>query len=162
MRLNIIAAVASNNAIGYKNKLLYHIKADMARFRQLTLNHTVIMGRRTFESLPGGPLEGRRNIVLSNSTTTLPGCEVYSSLDKALDNCIGETDVFVIGGESLYRESLPKADRLFMTEIESIPEEADAFFPDYSKGWKVVNKESHETQKTHRKYSFVDYERNGE
>ena len=109
MRLNIIAAVASNNAIGYKNRLLYHIKADMARFRQLTLNHTVIMGRRTFESLPGGALEGRRNIVLSNSVTALPGCEVYSSLDKALDSCNGETDVFVIGGESLYKESLPKA-----------------------------------------------------
>lgn len=157
MRLNIIAAVAQNNAIGYQNKLLYHIKADMQRFRQLTTGHTVIMGRRTFESLPGGALPERRNIVLSRTQKSFPGCETFASLDEALASCSADEDVFIIGGESLYRTALPKANRLYMTEIESTPDNADAFFPDYSKGWTVEHSEEHETIKTHRRYRFVDY-----
>lgn len=159
MTINIIAAVAQNNAIGYENKLLYHIKADMQRFRQLTLGHTVIMGRKTFESLPGGALPDRRNIVLSRSAKEHTGCETYTSLDEALSHCGRDGEVFIIGGESLYRGALPKADMLYMTEIESTPEHADAFFPDYSEGWRVVKSEEHETQKTHRRYRFVDYAR---
>lgn len=159
MTLNIIAAVAANNAIGYENKLLYHIKADMQRFRQLTTGHTVIMGRKTFESLPGGALPDRRNIVLSKTTKSLPGCDVFPSLEDALSHCKDDEDVFVIGGESLYREALPKADKLYMTEIESTPDNADAYFPDYSEGWKAVHSEEHETLKTHRRYRFADYVR---
>lgn len=159
MTLNIICAVAKNNAIGYENKLLYHIKADMQRFRQLTTGHTVIMGRRTFESLPSGALPDRRNIVLSRTQDSFPGCEVYKSLDEALAHCKPDEDVFVIGGETLYRLALPKADHLYMTEIESTPDNADAFFPDYSQGWKAVHSEEHETLKTHRRYRFVDYDR---
>lgn len=160
MTLNIIAAVAKNNAIGFQNKLLYHIKDDMRRFRQLTTGHTVIMGRKTFESLPSGALPERRNIVLSRSQNTFPGCETFPSLEDALNHCGADEDVFVIGGESLYRQALPIADNLFMTEIESTPIEADAFFPDYSIGWTPKHSEEHETVKTHRKFKFVDYTRN--
>lgn len=159
MNINIIAAVAANNAIGYQNKLLYHIKADMQRFRQLTTGHTVVMGRKTFESLPSGALPDRRNIVLSHNINELPGCEVYSSLDGALAHCGDGDDVFIIGGESLYREALPRATKLYMTEIESTPDNADAFFPDYSNGWTMIKCEEHETVKTHRKYRFADYAR---
>lgn len=159
MRLNIIAAVATNNAIGYQNELLYHIKADMQRFRQLTTGHTVIMGRKTFESLPGGALPDRRNIVLSRSKNEFPGCETFPSLEDALRHCDNDEDVFVIGGESIYRQALPLADHLYMTEIESTPDNADAFFPDYSEDWVSEHSEEHETQKTHRKFRFVDYTR---
>lgn len=159
MTLNIICAVAENNAIGYENKLLYHIKADMQRFRQLTTGHTVIMGRKTFESLPSGALPDRRNVVLSRTQNDFPGCETFKSLDDALSHCNDDEDVFVIGGETLYRLALPKADHLYMTEIESTPDNADAFFPDYSEGWKPVHSEEHETLKTHRRYRFVDYDR---
>lgn len=155
----IIAAVAANNAIGYQNKLLYHIKADMQRFRMLTTGNTVIMGRKTFESLPGGALPDRRNIVLSRSQHDYEGCETYPSLEEALKHCGDDEKVFIIGGASLYREALPIATKLFMTEIESTPDNADAFFPDYSEGWKMVKSEDHETLKTHRKYRFADYER---
>lgn len=157
MKLNIIAAVASNNAIGYQNSLLYHIKADMQRFKQLTTGHTVIMGRKTFESLPGGALPQRRNIVLTRSGKQFEGCESFASLEEALNHCGADEDVFIMGGASLYKEALPKADNLYMTEIDSLPDKADAFFPDYSKGWRVVKSEQHETAKTHRKFKFVDY-----
>lgn len=160
--INIIAAVAENNAIGYQNKLLYHIKADMQRFRQLTTGNTVIMGRRTFDSLPGGALPDRRNIVLSRNSHEIPGCEVYSSLDDALKHCSQNEEIFIIGGESVYRQALPIADRLYLTEIESTPDNADAFFPDYSKGWKIIHSEEHETLKTHRHYKFTDYARKSE
>lgn len=157
MTLNIIAAVAQNNAIGYQNKLLYHIKADMQRFRQLTTGHTVIMGRHTFESLPGGALPDRRNIVLSRTQTDFPGCDTFKSLDEALAHCGKDEEVFIIGGESLYKRALPKAEKLYMTEIESTPDNADAFFPDYSEGWTAVHSEEYETLKTHRRYKFTDY-----
>lgn len=157
MTLNIIAAVAENNAIGFQNKLLYHLKDDMRRFRQLTTGHTVIMGRKTFESLPSGALPDRRNIVLSRNRREFPGCEAFGSLQEALNHCASDEDVFVIGGESLYRQALPLADRLYMTEIESTPDNADAFFPDYSIGWIAKHSEEHETLKTHRKFKFVDY-----
>lgn len=157
--INIIAAVAANNAIGYENKLLYHIKADMQRFRQLTTGNTVVMGRKTFESLPSGALPDRRNIVLTHSDTTFPGCETCHSLDEALAHCNPADEVFIIGGASLYREALPIADRLYMTEIDSVPDNADAFFPDYSEGWDLVRSGEHETAKTHRRFRFADYVR---
>lgn len=159
MEINIIAAVAKNNAIGFENKLLYHIKADMQRFRLLTTGNTVIMGRKTFESLPSGALPDRRNIVLTRGNAEFEGCETFHSLDEALAHCGANEKIFVIGGASVYREAMPKADRLYMTEIESVPENADAFFPDYSTGWRIVHSEEHETLKTHRRFRFVDYVR---
>ncbi len=157
----IIAAVAQNGAIGYRNDLLYHLPNDLRRFKSLTTGHTVIMGRRTFDSLPKGALPNRRNIVLSRNVKELPGAEVYSSLTKALDACLPEEEVFIIGGSSVYAEAFPLADRLCLTEVLDTPAEADAFFPMYdSDEWEVTFMEFHGADERHAQaYRFVDYTR---
>lgn len=155
--INVIAAVAKNNAIGFQNKLLYWLPNDLKRFKALTTGHTIIMGRKTFESLPKGALPNRRNVVLSRSVKELPGCDVYASLEEALAHCSPEEDVYIIGGDSVYAQSMPFADRLCLTEIDDTPTEADAFFPDYS-AWKESFREDHDVDEKHaQRYSFVDY-----
>lgn len=159
MRINIIAAVARNRAIGKDNKLLYWLPNDLKRFKALTTGHTIVMGRKTFESLPKGALPNRRNVVVSRSVKELPGCDVYASVEAALDSCAPEEDVYIIGGESIYRQALPLADRLCLTEIDDTPDGADAFFPEYSE-WRETERENHDTdEKHHYCYSFVDYVR---
>ena len=96
--INVIAAVAANRAIGNGNKLLYWLPDDLKRFKALTTGHTIIMGRRTFESLPKGALPNRRNVVLSRTTTAFPGCDTYASLDEALASVGENEDVYIIGG----------------------------------------------------------------
>ncbi len=159
MSINIIAAVARNRAIGNGNKLLYWLPNDLKRFKSLTTGHTIIMGHNTFRSLPKGALPNRRNIVLSRSVESLPGCECFNSLEKALAACKDDDDIYVIGGERVYSQAIAFADRLLLTEIDDIPQQADAFFPDYS-GWKEVAREEHSNDEKHAyAYAFVDYER---
>lgn len=123
--------MTENRAIGKDNQLLYRLKGDLRRFKQLTIGKTVIMGRKTFESLPNGALPNRRNIVLSRAKgLTLPNAEVFSSLGEALDTCDLSDDVFVIGGADIYKEAMPIADRMIITFIEDIRKDADTFFPD--------------------------------
>ncbi len=152
----IIAAIARNHAIGYKNQLLYHIADDMTRFKTLTMGHPIIMGRKTFESLPNGPLPGRRNIIISHTSKEIKGAEVFSSLNRALEEC-KDDDVFVIGGESIYKATIQLAHRLYITYIEDTPQEADAFFPEIGKEWKIKKDEFHPNGKTHPSYHFIDY-----
>lgn len=155
--INIIAAVAENRAIGFENKLLYWLPNDLKRFKSLTTGHTIIMGRKTFDSLPKGALPNRRNVVVSRSVKELPGCDVYDSLQEALAHCTKEEDIYIIGGASIYEQSLPLADRLCLTEVADTPQEADVFFPDYN-GWKEIWREDHDKDdKHHQKYAFVDY-----
>jgi len=157
--INIIAAVARNRAIGQENKLIYWLPNDLKRFKALTTGHTIVMGRRTFESLPKGALPNRRNVVLSASVKELPGCEVFPTLDAALQSCRPDEDIYIIGGASVYEQALPLADRLCLTEVDDVPQKADAFFPDYS-DWHVVTKEAHPKDERHAfEYAFVDYER---
>ncbi|MBQ5826205.1 MAG: dihydrofolate reductase, partial [Bacteroidaceae bacterium] len=105
--LTLICALAQNRAIGFENKLLYHLRADLQRFKALTTGNTIIMGRKTFESLPKGALPNRRNLVLTrNQDWSAPGVEVFSSLEDALNACEVGEKVFVIGGESVYAEAL--------------------------------------------------------
>ena len=157
--INIIAAVAQNNAIGYQNKLLYWLSNDLKRFKQLTTGHTIIMGRKTFDSLPKGALPNRRNVVISRSVQSLPGCEVYPSLDEALSHCEADEDIYIIGGASIYKQALPIAQRLCLTEIADTPAQADVFFPNYS-SWHEVWREDHAIDEKHpQRYSFVDYEK---
>ncbi len=157
MRINIIAAVSRNRAIGFENKLLYWLPNDLKRFKALTTGHTIIMGRRTFESLPKGALPNRRNVVLSRTQNDFPGCDSYASLDEALAHCSPEEDIYVIGGASVYCQALPLADRLCLTEIDDTPASADAFFPDYS-DWEEETREEHDVdEKHHYRYAFVDY-----
>ena len=155
----IIAAVAKNRAIGYHNKLIYWLPNDLKRFKQLTTGHTIVMGRNTFESLPKGALPNRRNVVLSRTVSELPGCEVFPTLKAALASCQADEDVYIIGGEQVYRQAMAIADRLCLTEVDDTPADADAFFPDYS-GWTLVNKEEHAADERHaQSYVFADYVR---
>ena len=155
--ISIIAAVAKNRAIGFKNKLLYWLPNDLKRFKSLTTGHTIIMGRKTFESLPKGALPNRRNVVLSRSRQEFPGCEVFPSLKEALKHSSPEEDIYIIGGASVYTQAMSLADRLCLTEIDDIPADADAFFPPYD-DWNEVEREEHDTDEKHAfRYAFVDY-----
>jgi len=160
MKINIIAAVARNRAIGYNGDMVYFIKEDLRRFRQLTTGHTVIMGRRTFHSLPKGALPNRRNIVLSRTETNFPGCNVYTSLSEALKHIADNEEAFIIGGASLYKEGLAGANRLYLTEIDAVPPHADVFFPEYDDGtWQIETKEERPATADTPAYTYVDYVR---
>jgi dihydrofolate reductase len=156
--LSIIAAVAANNCIGKNNGLLCHLPGDLKRFKQLTLNHTVIMGRKTYESLPGGALPMRRNIIVSRQLHKIEGCEVVASLAEALQLCKKEENVFVIGGGMLYKEALPLANRLYITHIHA-ELEGDTFFSeiDYSKWLQLFKEEHAASEKCPYSYTFSDY-----
>ncbi len=159
--ISIIAAIAKNNAIGFQNKLIYWLPNDLKRFKALTTGNTIVMGRKTFESLPKGALPNRRNVVISrNADYKAEGAEVYTSIDAALAACEGD-EIFIIGGEQLYKAMLDKADRLCLTEVDNTPENADAFFPEFDKTvWKESAREDHDTDEKHaQRYSFVDYVR---
>lgn len=161
--ISMIAAVASNGALGLDNRLLYWLPNDLKRFKQLTTGHTIVMGRRTFDSLPKGALPNRRNVVVSASMQSLPGAEVYPSLDEALQACAADDEVFVIGGASIYRQAYPLAQRLYLTEVDDVPAAADVFFPDMEGNeWEQVACEPHEKDERHAfAYRFVDYIRKG-
>lgn len=126
----VIAAVCRNGAIGRGGDLLYHLPADLRRFKSLTMGCPIIMGRKTFESFPKGPLPGRRNIVISRNPLYRPeGAEVFASPEAALAACDDAAKVFIIGGGEIYRQFLPLANRLEITEIDAEPVDADTFFP---------------------------------
>ena len=159
MTVTIIAAVARNRAIGFQNKLLYWLPDDMRRFRLLTTGHTILMGRRTFESLPKGALPNRRNCVLSHTATDLPGCECFKDWDTFIATCSDDEEVYIIGGASVYSLLLDKADRLCLTEVDDTPEQADAFFPDYSQ-WHETWREHHTADERHaHNFDFVNFSR---
>ena len=143
--LSIIACISKvHRAIGYQNRLLYAIPSDMTRFRMLTTGHTIIMGRKTFESLPNGALPNRRNIVISKTREQIAGCIVYTSLAEALAarKEAAEDECFIIGGASIYEQALPFADKLYLTIVEKEPEHADTFFPEINPAeWEVTEKE---------------------
>ncbi|MBQ9284890.1 MAG: dihydrofolate reductase [Bacteroidaceae bacterium] len=168
--VSLIAAVANNGAIGFENKLLYWLPNDLKRFKALTTGHTIVMGRRTFESLPKGALPNRRNIVLTkNAHFIAPNAEIFPSLEGALEACltsvnaesVNSGEVFILGGASVYREALPLASRLCLTLVDDTPEQADAFFPWLNPAdWKVVADKAHEADERHRfAYRFIDLER---
>ena len=158
--ISIIVAINKNRGIGFENKLLYWLPNDLKRFKALTTGHTIIMGRKTFESLPKGALPNRRNIVLSRSERQFPGAECFHSLQAALSHCKPAEDIYIIGGASLYEEALPVAHRLCITEIDDDTVQADTFFPAIDASWKEKGRECHPKDEKHLyPYSFVDYER---
>lgn len=129
--IHIIAAIDQHRGIGYNGDMLYHIREDLRRFKSLTMGHTLVMGRKTFDSLPGGALLGRRNIVITrNEAWTAPGAERASSLAEALAMAAGD-EIYIIGGGPVYAEALPLADVLDLTLIHSAAPEVDTFFPPY-------------------------------
>lgn len=129
--IHIIAAIDQHRGIGYGGDMLYHIREDLRRFKSLTMGHTLVMGRKTFDSLPGGALPGRRNIVITrNEAWTAQGAERASSLAEALAMAAGD-EIYIIGGGQVYAEALPLADVLDLTLIHSAAPEVDTFFPPY-------------------------------
>ena len=159
----IIVAAADNYAIGKKNKLPWHLPADLKHFKDLTTGHAVIMGRRTFESLPNGPLPNRKNIVLTNIVEG--DYDKYyeaTSLRDAIDLCEHEDKLFIIGGASLFKQALvyPGIDTMYMTWIHA-EIEADVFFPKFSqKEWQEVSREEFKAdEKNPFDYSFCIYKR---
>ncbi len=132
MLISIIAAMSLNRAIGYQGKIPWHIPGEQQRFKQITWGHTIIMGRRTYESI-GKPLPGRTNIVITRQQNySAPGCLVVHSLEAALQNCPpNETEAFIIGGEQIFRLALPLAKRIYLTTVQQ-EFQGDAFFPEFS------------------------------
>lgn len=130
MTLSIIVAVASDGAIGRANDLLWHLPADLKRFKELTTGHTILMGRKTFESLPRGPLPNRRNIIISRSLPAQPGAEVYPTIQQALEACASDEEVFIIGGGEIYRQLLPNTEQIYLTRIQASFPDAEVFFPE--------------------------------
>ena len=161
-KISIIAAVDRNMAIGFENKLLFWLPNDLKRFKALTTGNTIIMGRKTFDSLPKGALPNRRNIVLSsNPSAACPGAEVFLSLEAALAACAPDEHVYIIGGASVYRQAFAVADELCLTEIDAAAPQADAFFPIVDPAlWEVSSRETFSTDEKHAyPYAFVDYVR---
>ena len=130
MILSIIVAVASDGAIGRANDLLWHLPADLKRFKELTTGHTILMGRKTFESLPRGPLPNRRNIIISRSLPAQPGAEVYPTIQQAMEACASDEEVFIIGGGEIYRQLLPNTERIYLTRVQASFSDAEVFFPE--------------------------------
>jgi len=156
--VSIIAAIAANGVIGRNNDLPWHLPEDLKRFRALTMGHHIIMGRKTYESL-GRLLPGRTTVVVSrNPDYHVEGAIVVSSLAAAMAACANDPEVFVIGGAQLYREALPLADRLYLTELQDAFE-GDASFPAYDRSaWREELREAHvSTQGL--KFSYANYSR---
>ena len=144
--VHAIVAVASDWAIGRQGDLLCHLPADMKHFKEVTMGHSIIMGRKTFESFPRRPLPGRQNIVITrNADWQYPGVTVVHSLDEAIASA--ETDiVFIIGGAQVYEQALPRVDVLHLTLIHARWASADAFFPAINMDqWQEVSREHHES-----------------
>lgn len=158
--VSIIAAIDRHMGIGYQNKLLFWLPNDLKRFKALTTGNTIIMGRKTFESLPKGALPNRRNIILtSRKDAVYPGAEVFSSLEDALNKCRPDEHIYIIGGASVYRQALPIADALCLTEVDAEAPQADAYFPAVDlEIWQEKSRESHFADEKHPyPYAFVDY-----
>ena len=159
MSISLIVAAAENNAIGKDNALLWHLSADLKRFKALTTGHPVIMGRKTFESI-GKPLPNRRNIVISRSVPAIEGCEVVASVDEALALVKSGEEAFIIGGGSIYKALWDKADRLYLTSVKTALE-GDTFIPEVKPDeWEEVKREDFGAdEKNEFGYSFIDYMR---
>ncbi len=158
--ISIIAALAENRVIGVNNTLPWRLPNDLKHFRRLTTGHAIVMGRKNYESI-GKPLPERTNIVVTrNRDYRVDGCLIAHSLDEALRLAGGDPEIFVIGGAEIYREALPRADRLYLTQVHAVVE-GDTFFPEIDlKDWKEIAREQHAADEKHAyAYSFVVLER---
>jgi dihydrofolate reductase len=144
--ISIIVAVSEDWGIGKDNELLWHISEDLKRFKRLTSGNTVIMGKKTWESLPRKPLPGRENIVLTdNPQESIENSVTAYSIDDALSKCRPDEEIFIIGGGSIYRQFMPVTDRLFITHVHKIAP-ADIYFPEIDLNiWEITEKEEFKT-----------------
>ncbi len=158
--ISIIVAAAQNNAIGNKNKLLWHMPADLKFFKETTSGHTVIMGRKTFESV-GKPLPNRRNIIITRKADyEVSGAEVVHSLEEALNLCNPDEENFIVGGAEIYSLSIDQCDLIYLTLIYG-EFEADTFFPPIlQEFWQLTSESYHEAdEKNPFDYNFMIYKR---
>ncbi|BAG83772.1 MAG: dihydrofolate reductase [Candidatus Azobacteroides pseudotrichonymphae] len=162
MKLSIIASLGRNNEIGKENRLLCYLPADLKHFRKITLGHSIIMGRKTFDSLPNGILPDRENIIISrNGSLAIKNARVYTSLDFALSKLMNEEEVFIIGGAQIYQQTLPIVNNLYLTKVYATFPEADVFFPliNYSEWHETEQEKIPANTKNPYPISFTKYER---
>jgi len=155
--IRIIVAISKNRVIGNDNSLIWNIPEDLKHFKKLTINNTIVMGRKTYESI-GRPLPNRRNIVISRQPDYyLDDCEVVSSLEEALLLCAN--DCFIIGGGEIYKQTISIADKIYLTLIDEFFE-GDTYFPEIGDEWtEVIREDKYPDEKNIYKYSFIEYER---
>jgi dihydrofolate reductase len=159
MTVSIIVAIGENHAIGKNNQLLWHMPNDLKHFKDITSGRTIIMGRKTFDSV-GKPLPRRRNIVVTRQDIIIPGCEVVKSIEDGLTLCKDEDEVFIGGGAEIYKLAMHLTNRIYLTVIHK-KFDADTFFPEIDKSeWKEVKHEDFEPdEKNPLPYSFITLER---
>lgn len=159
-KITLIVAAAENNAIGKDNKMLWHLPNDFKYFKKNTLEHSVVMGRKTFESI-GKPLPERRNIILTRDMNyTHEEVDVANSVQEVLNYCRDEREIFIIGGAEIYKQTLPLADKVLLTRVHTTID-GDAYFPELlDHEWNLVSIEKHEKDEKHAfDYTFEVYER---
>jgi dihydrofolate reductase len=162
MKISMIVAADEQNGIGVNNELLCHLPADLKYFKHLTTGHAILMGRKTYESI-GKPLPNRTNIVISRNTNAIECCHVFSSIEAgiAYAKSLNETELFIIGGDSIYKQSLPLTNTIYLTRIHHVFN-ADAFFPQLDEtNWQLTNEAKHlADEKNKFDYRFMVFERN--
>ncbi|WP_295673441.1 dihydrofolate reductase [uncultured Mucilaginibacter sp.] len=159
MNISIVVAISENHVIGKDNKLLWYLPNDLKHFKEITSGHTVIMGRKTYESV-GKPLPRRRNIIITRQAISIEGCEVVNSIEAALALCADEEEVFIVGGAEIYKQSMHLTDRIYLTIVHKVYD-GDSFFPEINKSeWREVSREDHQPdEKNAIPYSFITLER---
>lgn len=160
--ISIIVAISDNRAIGKKGQLLCHLPADMKHFKELTTGHTVVMGRKTFESLPKGALPNRKNVVLTtNAGAEYTNCIVCGSIQQALEICKQDESVYIMGGAHVYAETVDWVERMYITHIHHVFDDADTFFPavDMDEWIEIERQEFPADEKNPYSYAFVTYRR---
>ena len=159
--ISIIVAVAENWAIGKNNQLLFSLSDDLKRFKKITTGHTVVMGKKTFFSLPKGALPNRKNIVISDDRKDkFTGCEMAYSIEEAIEKCDPDEENFIIGGGMIYKQFFPVTNKLYLTQIHQSVEGADIFFPEINfDEWELLGKEDIEANENHPPYSNLIYKK---
>ena len=159
--ISLIAAMANNRVIGLNNQMPWHLPADLQHFKKITLGKPIIMGRKTFESI-GKPLPGRKNIIISRQNNLmLEGCTVCDSIETAIEAAMDAEEIIIMGGANIYQQTLPMADRMYLTFID-LDSDGDAFFPKWDeKNWRINStKKNNPDNKNQHPYTFVQLDRN--
>jgi len=157
--ISIIVAIADNCAIGKDNQLLWHLPEDLKRFKRITEGHKIIMGKRTYYSLPKRPLTGRTNVILTDvAGEQIDGCVMAYSIEDIVDKCDKHHENFIIGGASVYKQFFEIAQKLYITEVHA-SFEADTFFPKIDlRVWEILDREGHKADEKNKfDYTFVTY-----
>ncbi|MEP7169439.1 MAG: dihydrofolate reductase [Bacteroidota bacterium] len=157
---SIIVATGENRVIGKNNQLIWHLPADLKRFKQLTMGHAMIMGRKTFESI-GRALPGRTTIIVTRQKDfKKENCLIANSLESAIELCKNDSEIFIIGGAQIFEKAIPLTNKIYLTQIH-MTFDGDVFFPELEKEkWKITFQENHKTdEKNLYDYSFINYEK---